>query len=148
MLRVLESHPDHPEDMEFLIDIVTECSHCAIACNACADACLAEENVDHLRNCISLNLSCADICTATARVMSRAMDVGADVTPALLEVCAQICEACADECGKHADMHEHCAACAEACDKCAEVCRGANSTPAYQAADPSEAPVGAGGGEA
>jgi hypothetical protein len=122
MQRILESHPAHPQNIVFLVDAVTELGHCALACNACADACLAGDAIGELRNCISLNLSCADLCLATARIVSRAMEVGIDLTPRLLEVCAQICGACADECEKHADHMEHCRVCAEACRRCEEEC--------------------------
>ena len=44
---------------------------CSQACTACADACLSEQNVADLAKCIRGNLDCADVCSTTARVLSR-----------------------------------------------------------------------------
>jgi hypothetical protein len=76
-----------------------------------------------LRRCIALNLDCADICGATATVMTRQFEANRAVLRAQLESCAVVCEACAAECEKHGKMHAHCAACADACTRCAEACR-------------------------
>ena len=66
---------------------------------------------------------CADICGATARVLSRHTAFNADVTRSQLEACVAACHACAEECEKHATMHEHCRICAEVCRVCEETCR-------------------------
>lgn len=91
----------------------------------CADACLAEENIADLRNCIRTDLDCADICAATARVMSRHTPGELAVVRALLEACAVACRTCAEECDRHADHHEHCRICAEACRRCEAACHDA-----------------------
>jgi hypothetical protein len=122
MKEILQAHPEAPQNTDFLVKVVTECGHCAMACTACADACLAEPNVAELRNCISLDQTCADICLTVCRVLCRVADVGIDLSASLLEVCMQICGACAEECERHADMHEHCRICAAACRRCEEVC--------------------------
>ena len=90
---------------------------CAAACNYCAMACLEEEEVQLLRDCIKTNLDCADICHVTATLLSR----GSAFSASLLEECAVLCNACAATCKKHAHM-EHCRVCAETCFACGEEC--------------------------
>ncbi|GAB7039120.1 four-helix bundle copper-binding protein [Catenuloplanes niger JCM 9533] len=96
---------------------------CAEACTACADACLSEDGVAELTTCIRTNLDCADVCGATARVLSRHTGYDANITRDLLEACVTVCRACGDECGSHAGMHEHCRICADACRACELACR-------------------------
>lgn len=103
-----------------VIDTIVECSQ---ACTACADACLSEDGVAGLRKCIRTNLDCADVCGATARVLSRQTGYDATVSRALLEACIAACGACAEECVQHARMHGHCRVCAEACRACEAACR-------------------------
>jgi hypothetical protein len=98
-------------------------SACAQACTACADACLSEQMVAELTKCIRTDLDCADICAATARVLSRHTGYDANITRSILEACAVACESCGDECERHAGMHEHCRVCAEACRACEAACR-------------------------
>ena len=96
---------------------------CASACTACADACLSEESVADLTKCVRTNMDCADVCTTTARVLSRHTGYDANISRALLEACAVVCASCGDECGSHAGMHEHCRICADACRSCEQACR-------------------------
>ena len=56
---------------EELAAAIDTCLTCVRACTACADSDLIEEDVVTLRACVALNLACADICDATARVLSR-----------------------------------------------------------------------------
>src|SRR5215204_4474189 len=93
------------------------------ACTACADACLSEGMVAELTKCIRTNMDCADICAATARVLSRHTGYDANISRTLLDACAMACKTCGDECGRHADMHEHCRICAQACRDCERACR-------------------------
>lgn len=70
--EMISTHPDtkgKPSDA--LVHCVEECFNCAQTCTACADACLAEPMVDRLRQCIRLNLDCADVCAATGKLASR-----------------------------------------------------------------------------
>jgi hypothetical protein len=53
---------------------------CAQACTAEADDDLSEQNLAELVKCIRLCLDCADICTATLRVVSRQTDYDANLT--------------------------------------------------------------------
>ena len=72
--------------------------------------------------CIRLCLDCADICTATAGVLSRSAEFDPSATRLLLRACAAICQSCGDECERHAHM-PHCRVCAEACRRCDRACR-------------------------
>jgi hypothetical protein len=102
------------------IDALGDCTQ---ACNADNAADLSEQNVIEMVSCIRLCLDCADICTATAGVISRQAQYDANVTKPLLEACVAICKSCGDECERHAHMHEHCRICAEACRRCERACR-------------------------
>jgi hypothetical protein len=96
---------------------------CSQACTACADACLSEQNVAELAKCIRTNLDCADVCSTTARVLSRHTGYDANISRTVLEACATACKSCGDECERHAGMHEHCRVCADACRTCEQACR-------------------------
>jgi uncharacterized membrane protein len=96
---------------------------CAQACTSCADDSLSEQDITDLVKVIRLDLDCADVCTATVRVISRQTDYDANLTRSLLETCATSCKSCGDECERHAAMHEHCRVCAEACRRCEQACR-------------------------
>ncbi|MFJ8763119.1 four-helix bundle copper-binding protein [Streptomyces cyaneofuscatus] len=89
---------------------------------ACSDSCLSEELVGDLVKCIRTNADCADICTATASVLSRHTGYDANITRAILKACAVACKACGDECARHAETHDHCRVCAEACRRCEQAC--------------------------
>src|SRR5690554_2064817 len=97
-----------------ILDILSDCIN---HCNHCADACLGEDNIKMMVNCIRTDRACASVCAALADVLATKY---ANVD-GLVQYCAEICEACAQECAKH--EHDHCQACAEACTKCAKACR-------------------------
>jgi hypothetical protein len=91
--------------------------NCINHCNYCADACLDEENVKMMKDCIRLDRVCAETCAALNQVLStKYKDV-----QGLIDYCIEVCDACAAECEKH--EHQHCKDCAEACRKCADACR-------------------------
>ncbi|WP_040796925.1 four-helix bundle copper-binding protein [Nocardia higoensis] len=124
LASMMDTHPatgERPAQAE-LIACLEACRKCAQVCALCADACLSEETVADLRECIRTDLDCVDICTATAAVLTRR---GADaaLSRSLLEACAVACETCGHECDQHAGHHEHCRICAEACHRCAVACR-------------------------
>lgn len=104
------SHEQYQAVMETLHE-------CMAACNHCYDACLKEEDMKMMAECIRLDRECADICAYLEQAISR----GTPFISELAGVCAVICEACGNECQKH--QHNHCQKCAEACFKCAEACR-------------------------
>jgi hypothetical protein len=114
-------HPAQNPNTAALASCRQACAECELACLACADACLNEEHVARLRRCISLDLDCADICAATARLLSRE-SVDLKLLRALVEACARACATCGAECELHAPEHEHCRFCAALCRDCAERC--------------------------
>jgi hypothetical protein len=123
-MPMLETYPAEINlDRAKLATTIDALLACAAACTACADACLSEKSVADLTKCIRTNMDCADVCAATARVLSRHTGYDANISRTLLEACATVCKSCGDECGSHAGMHEHCRICAEACRACEQACR-------------------------
>ena len=124
--QMISTHPDVQGNVnEALIRCIEECYSCAQTCTACADACLAEEMVMQLRQCIRLNLDCADVCAAAGSIASRRTGTNERGLVAALQACAIACGLCGDECEKHAGMHEHCRICAESCRRCERACEEA-----------------------
>ena len=122
--QMLDSHPwEGHVDREQLASCIEACFACAAICTSCADACLSEDMVADLRKCIRLDLDCADICDATARVLTRQTEYDAPMSKRQLDSCRQACATCAEECEQHAEMHEHCRICAEACRRCEQACQ-------------------------
>jgi hypothetical protein len=78
--------------------------------------------VAELVRCIRLNNDCADVCTATGRIIARLTEPDASLINAQLQACIEACRVCTEECERHADMHEHCAVCAESCRACQRAC--------------------------
>lgn len=122
---MFQSHPasDRAAERARLVALLSECGQ---TCMSCADACLSEDGIERLRQCIRLDLDCADICAATASALARQTGPKTDAVHKLLEACAAICRTCAEECRTHAEMHEHCRICAETCEACEEACRAFN----------------------
>lgn len=104
------AHEQHQELLQTLHD-------CMVACNHCYDACLQEEDIQMMSQCIRSDRECADICAYLAQSITRGNPFVSD----LAKVCTTICESCGTECKKH--NHDHCQKCAEACFKCANACR-------------------------
>jgi hypothetical protein len=84
--------------------------------------------VEQLRQCIRLNLDCADVCAATAQLANRRTGSNEEVIRKMLDACTAACRACAEECERHAAQHEHCRICADACRRCELACQQALST--------------------
>lgn len=124
--QMLRTHPQKPthhfDEVSAVISAVFECEQ---VCIACADACLGEERLAELRECIRLNLDCADICGATGRLVARQARPEPDLWRSVLEACAQTCRSCAAECAKHEKRHEHCRICREACERAERACNQA-----------------------
>lgn len=119
--EMLRTHPrsttvDAPE-LEAAISALQDC---VVTCSICADTCLHEDDVDPMRRRIQTDLDCADLCTATLRILSRP---GSDATTwyTAVTACVDVCTTCADECAGH--DHEHCQICARSCRTCAKACR-------------------------
>lgn len=99
---------------------VETCLRCAEACWTCADACLGEERIAELRQCIRLDLACAQICTTTVAVLLQPCNL--QLALAQVRACIQACEQCGTECATHAGHHDHCRMCAEVCSLCKNAC--------------------------
>jgi hypothetical protein len=90
---------------------------CITACENCATACLEEDDVKMMENCIKTDRDCADICTLTTRYIARDSRYCQDI----LKMCIEICYDCEKECSKH--DHDHCQICAEKCRECRKECK-------------------------
>jgi hypothetical protein len=110
-------------DVGVLASTIEALGDCAQACSADADANLGEQNVAEMVRCIRLCLNCADICTASAVVLSRAAEAETGVIEPLFVACAAICKSCGDECARHAQMHPHCRVCEGACRRGERACK-------------------------
>ena len=113
--EIIKAHPDLALDPDALVACIDAARQAATGATACADGCLAEDDVAALRTCIRRCLDCADVATTTATVLSRqvAMDLG--LVRVVLEACAVAAKRCAVECELHAGRHEHCRICARVC---------------------------------
>jgi hypothetical protein len=121
--EMLSSHPKPMElDRSLLLDCLRACQRCEQTCTACADACLAEEDVQGLRACIRLNLDCADACGALMRILSRQTQGDWRAIRSQLQAVGEIASLCATECEAHGTAHRHCHICAEACRECEAAC--------------------------
>jgi hypothetical protein len=122
--HMLEAHPRPSAlDRELLLRCIEDCSVCGATCTSCADADLAEPDVQEMVRCIRLCLDCADVCDVTRRIVIRQTEPDPNVLGVVIEACAIACGACAAECEKHAHHHEHCRICAEVCRRCERSCR-------------------------
>lgn len=90
--------------------------NCINHCNYCADACLDEDDVKKMVDCIRTDRVCAEVCSTLNQVLAT----GYKDVKALVEYCKKVCEACAKECGKH--EAQHCKDCAKACEECVKAC--------------------------
>lgn len=127
--EMISSHPQvRGGANDALIRAVEECFSCAQTCVACADACLGEEMVADLAECIRLNLDCADVCLTAGKTGTRRTGSNEMVIAAMLDACAIACGRCAEECDRHAGKHEHCRICAAACRDCETACRQARDS--------------------
>lgn len=123
---MIGSHPHvRGNTNDRLIRAIESALACAEICTSCADACLGEDMVQNLTQCIRLDLDCADLCATTARIGARRTGSNEAVIRMTLEACAEACRVCGAECEQHAGMHEHCRICAEACRACEAACREA-----------------------
>jgi len=97
-------------------DLIDALIKCAQACEQCFDACLSEQDIQMLAECVRLDKDCAAICSFTASLLNT----GSAYAGELVDICSDVCAGCARECEKH--DHDHCRVCAEACRKCEEAC--------------------------
>jgi hypothetical protein len=121
--EIMALHPrPSPVERDALLNCIDECLDCRASCTACADASLAEEDVEELVRVVRLALDCADACDATGRIVARQTTPDLGVMRKIVETCAAACTACADECARHAAHHEHCRLCEEVCRRCNAAC--------------------------
>ncbi len=117
------THPDVGHCVQgSLIHCVEDCFDTAQTCIACADACLGEEMVRDLVQCIRLSLDCADLCSAAGHIATRRSGSNPTVIAAVLRACAEACARCAEACQLHASRMEHCRICAARCGQCEDAC--------------------------
>ena len=129
VLTLFRSHPEKPRHLDELSRCIDACFNSVETCTACADACLAERDIEHLVACVRFNLDCAAICNAAGNIMSRSRTVQhGPLLEALLTNCVAFCRACARECSRHADRHEHCQLCADVCTLSVEACNSMLNT--------------------
>jgi Domain of Unknown Function (DUF326) len=125
---IIATHPQPTSlDRDALVRCIDECSDCAATCTSCADACLAEDDLQEMVRCIRLCLDCADLCVATGRIVTRQTTPDVGVLRAAIQACAAACAASGEECERHTH-HEHCRLCAEACRRCEQACDGLLAT--------------------
>lgn len=120
-----------PFGLDEVAAVIDTSLNCAQSCTSCADADLLEEDLDDLRRCVALNLSCADVCGTTARVLSRPGYPDHLAVHRLVHACARLCAECAEECARHAEHHRHCAICERACRACERSCNDLLETEAF-----------------
>lgn len=127
--QMISTHPHvHGITNDALVRCIEACFDCQQGCIACSDACLGEDMVLQLTQCIRLNLDCADACMAAGALASRRTGSNEQTLRMMLEVCALACRNCGDECAVHAQQHEHCAICSDACRTCERLCMEAAQT--------------------
>lgn len=119
----LQSHPNPVTQLtERLPELLATLSECALTCRACADACLSEDSVEELTDCIRSDILCAEVCQTFANLLTYPGTPDDLVLRGLADVCEDACRACADDCEEHAERHEHCAQCARICRECERAC--------------------------
>lgn len=102
--------------MEQKNDLIMILAKCASACEECLDACLDEDNMEMLADCMRSDRDCAKICQVAASYVAS----NSPFTGSVLTLCEEICISCSEACEKH--EHLHCQTCAKACRECAEAC--------------------------
>ncbi len=116
-----------PTGLGYDRDVLRACieagQDCAQAATSCADACLAEEMVEELIDCIRTLLNVADVCEATARVLSRRSGPDHTLARALLGACWTACRDGRVVCEEFLPIHDYCRVCARACRQAERACR-------------------------
>ena len=97
--------------------LIITLDNCIYHCNHCADACLDEENISHMVDCIRTDRVCAEVCSALKNILAGSYT---DLQ-GLVNYCEQICRECSEECEKH--KSQHCQDCAKACRECEQACK-------------------------
>jgi hypothetical protein len=121
--EILGTHPRPTGlDLDVVARCIEACYDCEAACASCADADLAEPDVQEMVRCIRLCLDCADVCETTGRVVTRQSEADLGLVRSVVGACVVACVVCREECEKHAAHHEHCRICVEVCRRCEDAC--------------------------
>ena len=102
-------------------ELLQKLAACAAACESCMDACLSEEDIKKMVNCIRTDRDCAKICMVTSSFIAS----NSEHAPHLVKECQEICRLCAEECEQH-EM-DHCQECARACWEAERACKNYQS---------------------
>jgi hypothetical protein len=113
---------DPSSDHSKAIECITAAYSSAEACNACADACLGEDDPALKFNAFARVWIVRTSAWRTAKIVSRMTATNKELVGAQLRACQTACDICAAESGKHGEHMEHCRICAEACTRCARAC--------------------------
>lgn len=103
-------------------DCIEACFESASSSWICADACLNETEISELKTCIELCLTTAEVCAATARMLTSGEDYPYEMTMKQLQSCILASHETAEECMKFADYHEHCLISARTAEECYRAC--------------------------
>jgi hypothetical protein len=126
MLAAIPVHPGyHRATLRHCIEATGICAQAAIAC---ADACLAEEMVEELAECIRVLINTADVCDVVTRVLSRRTGPDHALTRPLLTACRATCRQAREVCGEFLPIHDHCRVCAQACRAAERACHALLAT--------------------
>ena len=101
---------------------VWACLDCLRACNACAQAFAAVPQVSPLGRARWLNSNCADLCSATGRMLAGAVERDVRLIRAVLQACGSACRMARMECEVHAKGHQQFRIVARACRRCELAC--------------------------
>ncbi|MEV6138592.1 hypothetical protein AB0L63_21535 [Nocardia sp. NPDC051990] len=108
---------------EHIATSVDALQDCEGALTACVAGMLSEPNVGPLISSVVADLDCADVVSATRRLLTRHAGPDSSVLSAQLEACLLACERSSRLCGAHAEHHEHCRICTETTQRCVETIR-------------------------
>ncbi|MEK8170582.1 hypothetical protein NKH77_16180 [Streptomyces sp. M19] len=122
LFQSLAARADHL-DNRTLAATADALATCEQAVTACAVGMIAEKEADELRLAVNRDLDCADVVSATRRVLTRGTDADHALLARQLEACATACERSHDACERHATRHEHCRICSHATGRAAAACR-------------------------
>jgi len=98
-------------------NLIHALGNCINHCNYCADACLDEEDIKKMVDCIRIDRVCAEACAALIQILS----IKYENVQGLVSYCQEVCRKCAEECEKHDT--QHCRDCAKACRECEQACK-------------------------
>lgn len=116
--------PIHAE-LAAVLDALRECGQ---ASSACA---MAMVGVGGMVLEVRRALDCADICDATARILSRGPATDLSIAGAAVHACVLACLASAEACRPHAVEHDHCRLHAESATRCAVALEQVEKSLAY-----------------